>query len=87
MKYEFITTVTHKFRTPLTQIKWAGENLANSTTLSPDDKLQLEYIKNADARLVELTNVLFNISDLEDNQYHYSLTKIVFLKLLTEVIS
>ena len=28
LKYEFITTVTHKFRTPLTHIKWATENLA-----------------------------------------------------------
>ena len=47
LKYEFITTVTHTFRTPLTHIKWASENLSNSN-LSAEDKIQLDYIREAD---------------------------------------
>jgi signal transduction histidine kinase len=87
LKYEFITTVTHKFRTPLTQIKWASENLENSAVLTADDRLQLEYIRSADSKLVELTNVLFNISDLQDSQYHYTLIKNNLAKTVDEVIS
>jgi signal transduction histidine kinase len=74
LKYEFITTVTHKFRTPLTHIKWASENLSNDR-LSPDDRMQVEYIQNANSKLVELTNLLVNVSEAENNIYDYKIEK------------
>jgi signal transduction histidine kinase len=45
LKYEFVTTVTHKFRTPLTHIKWAAENL-KKTEISEDQKNQVDYIES-----------------------------------------
>ncbi len=74
LKYEFITTVTHKFRTPLTHIKWASENLSTDR-LSPDDRMQVEYIQNANSKLVELTNLLVNVSEAENNIYDYKMEK------------
>ena len=74
LKYEFITTVTHKFRTPMTHIKWASENLSNDR-LSPDDRMQVEYIQNANSKLVELTNLLVNVSEAENNIYDYKIEK------------
>lgn len=66
LKYEFITTVTHKFRTPLTHIKWAAENIKTAES-KEDQEEQVKYIINADEKLVELTNILANVSDSEKN--------------------
>lgn len=75
LKSEFITTVTHKFRTPLTHIKWASENLAKQN-LDPDSKTQVEYIQGANTNLVELTNLLVNISENESGYSKYNAEKI-----------
>ncbi|MDE1975328.1 MAG: hypothetical protein KGI49_02355 [Patescibacteria group bacterium] len=72
LKYEFITTVTHKFRTPLTHIKWASENLSK-LNLPSEAKEQLGYIENANSKLVELTDVLVQASDSDDDKYRYKL--------------
>ena len=72
VKYEFITTVTHKFRTPLTHIKWATENLLQAQT--PEERgEQVGYIKTANEKLVELTNVLANASETEQESYEYKI--------------
>jgi len=84
LKYEFVTTVAHKFRTPLTHIKWASENLTPLAT-SEEDKLQLAYIKNADDKLVELTGLLMNISEAEDNEYDYKIIKNSISKTVEEI--
>jgi signal transduction histidine kinase len=74
LKYEFVTTATHKFRTPLTHIKWATENLEKTQT--PEERLnQLEYIKNANAKLVELTSLLTNVSEADSSGYEYHLER------------
>ncbi len=72
LKYEFITTVTHKFRTPLTHIKWASENLSK-TNLQEDGREQLEYIESANNKLVELTALLMNVSETENKSYEYQM--------------
>lgn len=72
LKYEFITTVTHKFRTPLTHIKWAAENLSK-LSLPEDGATQLSYIESADAKLVDLTDILINASGAENDIYEYHL--------------
>lgn len=74
LKYEFITTVTHKFRTPLTHIKWATENLL-ATNLPETERTQLEYVATANAKLVELTGLLMNVSETENSAYEYHLER------------
>ncbi len=74
LKYEFVTTVTHKFRTPLTHIKWASENLAK-TELPEDSREQLNYIQSANKNLVELTSLLMNVSETENKSYEYQMGK------------
>ncbi len=86
LKYEFVTTVTHKFRTPLTHIKWASENLSKSA-LSADDLNQIKYIQSADEKLVELTRLLMNISESESGGYEYRLVKGDISTLTAEVSS
>lgn len=73
LKAEFITTVTHKFRTPLTYIKWASDNLVTGTLSADELKTQVEYIRAANEKLVELTNILTTASDAENKGYEYNL--------------
>lgn len=74
LKYEFITTITHKFRTPLTHIKWASENLTKMQ-IGTEAQAQLDYIQNAGLKLVELTDLLVNISENESSYFNYNLEK------------
>ncbi len=84
LKYEFITVVTHKFRTPLTHIKWAAENLSKSN-LSADDKTQLGYIEGSNSKLVELTNLLMNVSETENSSYSYRMERGDLSPIIEEV--
>ncbi|MFA6315358.1 MAG: HAMP domain-containing sensor histidine kinase [Candidatus Paceibacterota bacterium] len=85
LKYEFITTVTHKFRTPLTHIKWAAENL-NNMSIPEEGKEQLKYIESSNTKLVELTNVLVNVADAESTAYQYHFAKTDISVLTQEVL-
>ena len=84
LKYEFVTTVAHKFRTPLTHIKWASENLTSKLT-SDEDKNQLAYIKSADEKLVELTTLLMNISEVDNNNYDYKMVRNSISKIVEDI--
>lgn len=85
MKAEFITTVTHKFRTPLTYIKWATDNLVNPEITKEDIKTQTEYIRAANEKLVELTNILTSASDAENAGYQYNLAAADISRTVEEV--
>jgi signal transduction histidine kinase len=69
LKYEFITVVTHKFRTPLTRIKWASEIIKNQAHNSDEEKLALIEIESANEHLVELTDILVGMR--HENQAGY----------------
>lgn len=86
LKYEFINVVTHKFRTPLTQIKWSSEML-NSTTNEKEREEALSIIQNANSRLVELTTALVSLNDNDDNSYQYSFENVELGKLVKETIA
>lgn len=86
LKYEFITVVTHKFRTPLTHIKWASENLSNSK-LTEDDRQQVDYIQSSNSKLVELTNLLMNVSETESAMYGYKFERHSLAQATEEVIA
>ncbi len=86
LKYEFITTVTHKFRTPLTQIKWATEALS-SARFSPEDRAQIKYIQTANAKLVELIDVLAVASESENIGHEYVLADVNFSQMVLEAIA
>lgn len=62
LKYEFITIIAHKFRTPLTQIKWIIEDLSKSETDSYK-KQALTDIAGSNDNLIKLTNTLVELTD------------------------
>lgn len=70
LKYQFIDVVCHKFRTPLTHIRWSLETLRLSSEAEERTKA-INDIDDANVRLVELTDMLvgLNSSDTNDNFY------------------
>jgi len=86
LKYEFITTVTHKFRTPLTHIKWATENLKNAVN---DKSLieQLNYIEDANFRLVELTDIMASTSEPNESVYKYLIQQNNLSAFIEQILS
>ena len=86
LKYEFITIIAHKFRTPLTHIKWISEELAQTTT-DPPTKDGLEEIRKADQSLIGLTTTLIELTDADNKQglYTYEKTDLcAFVKTIGE---
>ena len=85
LKYEFITTVTHKFRTPLTHIRWAAENLSK-INMAESDRDNIKHIITANQKLVELTDVLINVSEADSNGYNYNFEKVNLNNVTREAI-
>lgn len=84
LKYEFITTATHKFRTPLTHIKWASEGLRKAAS-DDERREELGYIDEATGKLVELTNVLMNLTE-EEGAYDYKMERIDLSAMARETV-
>lgn len=86
LKYDFVTTVTHKFRTPLTQIKWATEALA-AARLLPEERAQIKYIETANTKLVELIDVLTVASESENVLHEYAMADVNISKMVLETVA
>jgi len=76
LKEEFITTVTHKFRTPMTGIKWAVEMLHNDVTFQKKEDL-LKEIEKATERIREIVDLLTGFATLDaPGERQYELTSL-----------
>jgi signal transduction histidine kinase len=62
LKYEFITIVAHKFRTPLTHIKWTSDELVKNEQ-DAYKKQSLTDIQQSNEKLIKLTNTLLELTD------------------------
>lgn len=65
LKYEFVTIIAHKFRTPLTYVKWSSDGLINDEH-DPYKKQVLADIKRGNEGLIKLTNTLLEITESDN---------------------
>lgn len=63
MKYEFITTVTHKFRTPLSRIVWAVEGIKEEGNLTDIQKNSLRSIDYSGKSIIKLVDLMIATSN------------------------
>lgn len=71
LKSEFVTVVTHKFRTPITRIKWATSMLHDNTTFQSKEDL-LKDVERAVEQITGIIDLLTDFSSLaakKANQY------------------
>lgn len=66
LKYEFITIIAHKFRTPLTQSKWATEDML-SREANEENIHDLKQIMASNDKLVNLTGALVDLANTDKN--------------------
>lgn len=71
LKYEFLSVVTHKFRTPLTRIKWSVQLLETSKDVE-EKSVAAEQIAESAQKLVDLTDILVDASKMEGRMYRYN---------------
>lgn len=62
LKYEFVTIIAHKFRTPLTKIKWIMESVLESEH-DPFKKENFVNLNTSNETLINLTNTLIELTD------------------------
>ncbi len=87
MKYEFITIIAHKFRTPLTSIKWITDSMIADETDS-FKKENLQNIGVSNQKLIDMTGTLIEIADSRtSNNSTYAIERINlcdFLKIISD---
>lgn len=86
VKYEFITVATHKLRTPLTQISWGVRTLLDNQKIEPEVRDAAEHIQSSSNRLIELTNLLFETTEEDAQEYAYTKEKIDLKKIAEETL-
>lgn len=72
MKSHFIVAVTHELRTPLVSIKgYVDHILTKEGDLSGDLRSKIEVVKRNTDRLLELTNDLLSVQDVETGRLEF----------------
>jgi signal transduction histidine kinase len=61
IKYEFITIIAHKFRTPLTQVKWIADAVIQDER-DPYKKKNFQDIQKANEKLIALMETLIELT-------------------------
>lgn len=86
LKFQFVDVVTHKFRTPLTHIKWSAEILRSES--DPQERARaVTTIEDANVRLFEMTNSLIGLSRSDESQYQYVYTSENVVDMLNETLA
>lgn len=86
LKYEFVSIITHKFRTPMTRIKWAAEKLQTSSGIDSDDKELISAISQSNEQMASLINALTELSEADNSNFQYRPIVINLGKFVTDII-
>lgn len=86
MKTEYVTIMSHKFLTPLTNIKWSADFLLGGDIDVKRKEDNVKNILNNADRLVKLTSYLLNIAEIEEGLFGYNFEKLDMNSVIEEVI-
>lgn len=85
LKYAFVKVILHKYRTPLTYIKWSVNDLENSPS-EEVRKVAIMRIKSAYQKISELTELVSRSNDLEGSTAHYVFQNVNYSALIEESV-
>ena len=86
MKSEYITIMSHKILTPLTNIKWAAGVLSGKIVDESKIQSSAKNITDNANELIEFTSHLLNIAEVEEGLFGYKFEKTDMGELTQEVI-
>lgn len=85
LKADFITTVTHELRTPITSIKALAKILADNQTLPPEQQSQyLNIIVSESERIARLVNQVLDLEKLQTLKGKWTFVNLNFSELVTQ---
>lgn len=87
LKYEFINISTHKFRTPLTRIRWATEALLARADLPAETRETAVHIRDSTMDLIQLSTLLMDAVRIEKEHYAYTYTIVSLRGLVEDVLA
>ena len=77
LQYDFINNLTHEFKTPVSVIKIAGNNIRSASTLSDKERLHYGKILDEEAdKLNDLMNKLLSFTQIENKAIKIKLENI-----------
>ena len=86
MKNEYITIMSHKILTPLTNIKWAAGVLSGNDLDEQKKQGSVKNITDNANKLIEFTSHLLSITEIEEGLFGYKFEKVDIADLAEEVI-
>jgi len=86
MKNEYITMMSHKILTPLTNIKWAAGVLLGNGLDEQKKQGSVKNITDNANKLIEFTSHLLNITEIEEGLFGYKFEKTDIAELAEEII-
>ncbi|MBU6431135.1 MAG: PAS domain S-box protein [Patescibacteria group bacterium] len=86
MKTEYVTIMSHKFLTPLTNIRWSTDFLLGNSADAKKNEENLKNILNNVERLVKLTSYLLDIAEIEEGLFGYNFEKLDMSLLIEETV-
>lgn len=79
---DFIKVASHKLRTPLTAINWNVEILKEQSTLSAEQKTNLDQLIINAERLNSLINVLLDAADIHNGKIDLTMSEVNLLETI-----
>ena len=86
MKNEYITIMSHKILTPLTNIKWAAGFCPVKIWMSGKKQGERKNITDNANKLIEFTSHLLSITEMEEGLFGYKFEKVDIADLTEEVV-
>jgi len=86
MKNEYITIMSHKILTPLTNIKWAAGVLSGNNLDERKKQGSVKNITDSANKLIEFTSHLLKITEIEEGLFGYKFEKVDMAELAEEVV-
>lgn len=88
LKSDFITTIAHQLRTPLSGIKWILSMLSKGEfgAVSEDEKKYLLKAYDSNNRMILLVNELLEIDRLENDKINYLFAEIDLFRIIDTLI-
>lgn len=83
LKADFITTVTHELRTPMTSLKALSKILLDKPNIAPEKRTDfLKIMVSETERITRLVNQVLDIEKLQSGKYEWNMEQLDLVKLV-----
>ena len=85
-KEEFVAIASHQLRTPITELNWALETIAQDRTLQAETKNLVDRTAQSAKELLSLVEDLLSISRIEEGRFGYALAETDIVAFVEKIL-